>query len=295
MSGRDSTASQESVMGAAPPPTERRSQLSRADSERSSQRFYGRRHAYGELRWIGLLDAFGFERLESNSFEQLLINTTNEQLQHFFLHAVMKAEQELYEQEGIAWQPVAFHNNAATIELLQKRPSGVLPALDEECRLPKGSDAALAKKVGELLAAAGHEQRKGRRECTRARLREVNRARTPYFVVTHFAGEVVYEVVDWLEKNNDTLHDDLRGLVGRGHPLLARLFDVDTRGPPTLVAQQSSHESSGDGKKASSTCAARPRARAHARAHAQFLYPAHGHGVGGPSSPRGHFRRGLFA
>jgi myosin heavy subunit len=63
--------------------------------------------AGGSMRWIGLLDAFGFELLQSNSFEQLLINATNEYLQQFFLKCVMTAEQALYESEQIEWTPLS--------------------------------------------------------------------------------------------------------------------------------------------------------------------------------------------
>jgi len=58
--------------------------------------------------FIGLLDVFGFEIFEVNSFEQLCINYTNERLQNFFLKAVFQAEEMAYKEDGIRWEPIQY-------------------------------------------------------------------------------------------------------------------------------------------------------------------------------------------
>lgn len=54
---------------------------------------------------IGILDIYGFEIFEKNSFEQLCINYVNEKLQQIFIQLTLKAEQEEYEREQIKWTP----------------------------------------------------------------------------------------------------------------------------------------------------------------------------------------------
>ena len=81
-----------------------------------------------------MLDIFGFEVFQKNSFEQFCINFANEQLQQYFNKHIFKLEQEEYESEGIEWSSVTFVDNQDCLDLVAKKPTGLLPLLDEECR-----------------------------------------------------------------------------------------------------------------------------------------------------------------
>ena len=149
---------------------------------------------------IAVLDIFGFENFEHNSFEQLCINFANENLQFYFNQHIFALEQvrmthtdmhtlhtessmaasvvqhglwshshspatpchspatpchspatplplpshspatplqKEYLSEGIVWSHVDYKDNQPCLDLICKRPDGILVILDDESNFPK--------------------------------------------------------------------------------------------------------------------------------------------------------------
>jgi len=74
---------------------------------------------------IGVLDIFGFECFQNNSFEQLCINYTNETLQQHFNQFVFKMEQTEYQREKISWSFIEFPDNQDCLDLIDLKPTGI--------------------------------------------------------------------------------------------------------------------------------------------------------------------------
>ena len=91
--------------------------------------FFGSSSSLPSRLSIGLLDLFGFESFEHNSFEQMCINYANEALQHFFIQCTFQAEELLHLEEGVAWQPSWYPDNRDVLGgHLLARPSWHAPA-----------------------------------------------------------------------------------------------------------------------------------------------------------------------
>jgi myosin heavy subunit len=92
------------------------------------------------VKSLGILDIYGFEILESNSFEQLCINFANERLQHFFVTHMQRLERIEFSREGLCSTDILPLSTDACVRLLDG-PAGVFQTLDDECFLPSTSDA----------------------------------------------------------------------------------------------------------------------------------------------------------
>uniref|UniRef100_A0AAR2KR41 Unconventional myosin-Va n=1 Tax=Pygocentrus nattereri TaxID=42514 RepID=A0AAR2KR41_PYGNA len=174
--------------------------------------------------FIGVLDIYGFETFEINSFEQFCINYANEKLQQQFNMHVFKLEQEEYMKEQIPWTLIDFYDNQPCINLIEAK-MGVLDLLDEECKMPKGSDDSWAQKLYNTHL----------KTCS---LFEKPRMSNKAFIIQHFADKVEYQCEGFLEKNKDTVNEEqIHVLKASKFDLLVELFrDEEKATSPTGVA-----------------------------------------------------------
>lgn len=175
---------------------------------------------------VGILDIYGFEIFEKNSFEQLCINYVNEKLQQIFIQLTLKTEQEEYAREQIQWTPIKYFDNKVVCELIEeKRPPGVFAALNDACATahadPTAADGTFVQRLNALSGNPNFAPRQGQ------------------FVIKHYAGDVSYAVEGMTDKNKDQLLKDLLNLVGQSgnnfvHTIFPHEVDQDNRRrPPT--------------------------------------------------------------
>ncbi|KAG1754199.1 myosin 5 [Suillus lakei] len=147
--------------------------------------------------FIGVLDIYGFEHFQK------------------FNSHVFKLEQEEYVKEEINWTFIDFSDNQPCIDVIEGK-LGVLALLDEESRLPSGSDASFLQKLStQLLKPANKNVFKKPRFGNSA------------FTIAHYAHDVTYEVEGFLEKNRDTVPDEhMLLLASTKNPFLKEVLDA---------------------------------------------------------------------
>ncbi|XP_037019433.2 unconventional myosin-Ia [Artibeus jamaicensis] len=191
---------------------------------------------------MGVLDIYGFEILEDNSFEQFVINYCNEKLQQVFIEITLKEEQEEYKKEGIPWEKVDYFDNGAICNLIEHNQQGILAMLDEECLRPGVvSDSTFLAKLNQLYSKHDYYESKVTQNAQRQYDHSMGLS---CFRICHYAGKVTYNVNSFIDKNNDLLFRDLSQAMWRArHPLLRSLFpegdpkQASRKRPPTAGAQ----------------------------------------------------------
>uniref|UniRef100_A0A673YVS8 Unconventional myosin-Ic n=1 Tax=Salmo trutta TaxID=8032 RepID=A0A673YVS8_SALTR len=139
---------------------------------------------------IGLLDIYGFEVFQHNSFEQFCINYCNEKLQQLFIELTLKSEQDEYEAEGITWEPVQYFNNKIICDLVEEKFKGIISILDEECLRPgDASDITFLEKLENTVGGHAHLTT---HKLADGKTRKVMGREE--FRLLHYAGEVNYNV-----------------------------------------------------------------------------------------------------
>uniref|UniRef100_A0A674F0L0 Unconventional myosin-Ib n=1 Tax=Salmo trutta TaxID=8032 RepID=A0A674F0L0_SALTR len=191
---------------------------------------------------MGVLDIYGFEIFEDNSFEQFIINYCNEKLQQIFIELTLREEQEEYVREGIEWTNIEYFNNAVICDLIENNQNGILAMLDEECLRPGTvTDDTFLDKLNTICAEHQHFE---------SRLSKNSKFLTDHslphscFRIQHYAGKVLYRVEGFVDKNNDLLYRDLsQAMYKATHSLMRQLFPegnpakVNLKRPPTAGFQ----------------------------------------------------------
>lgn len=176
-----------------------------------------------KLPFVGVLDIFGFESFEHNSFEQLLINFCNEALQATFNKQVFEAEADLYKREGLVIESAEKMpeppNNSACMELLQgvsaTKKAGVLLTIDVEGRNPQPSDDKLINNLHRTFGTHNNFVKPHPRD------------RATKFTINHYAGIVQYTVGEFLAKNSDRLPNEVTDVFSKSTvPIIKELWEI---------------------------------------------------------------------
>ncbi|KAJ3609240.1 hypothetical protein NHX12_023764 [Muraenolepis orangiensis] len=175
---------------------------------------------HGKNTVIGVLDIYGFEIFDNNSFEQFCINYCNEKLQQLFIELILGQEQEEYQREGVAWLHIEYFNNQIIVDLVEQAHKGIISILDEAC-LTGGrvTDTVCLGSMSTRLAQ--HPHYTDRQLTPNDKTMDFQK----HFRIRHYAGDVTYSVEGFLDKNKDLLFQDFKRLMFNStNPVLTEMW-----------------------------------------------------------------------
>jgi len=124
-------------------------------------------------------------------------------------------EQSEYASEAIDVTKIEFVDNEESISLIEGK-IGIIAMLDEEVFIPKGSDHSLIEKLHKAFYKSDKERHK-----KYGMIKKKNHV----FIVTHYAGEVEYDINGFLDKNKDSFESLIERLFSESrNPILSEIF-----------------------------------------------------------------------
>lgn len=150
-------------------------------------------------RFIGILDIFGFESLESNSFEQLCINYVNESLQNQFNKYTLQHSQAEYIKENINWDYIEYCDNQKCLNLIIGKP-GILDILDEQCKVNGNYSSFLNRMNNDAIFIDSP-------------FYTYDNLKKNAFYIKHYAGKIKYNATEFCHKNKDIISNEAHNII----------------------------------------------------------------------------------
>ncbi|RXN09659.1 unconventional myosin-Id [Labeo rohita] len=147
---------------------------------------------HGKNTVIGVLDIYGFEIFQNNSFVVFVYS----------------------------WKQIDYFNNQIIVDLVEQQHKGIFAVLDEACmNVGKVTDEMFLQALNGKLAKHAHYT--SRKLSPTDKNLEFDRD----FRIRHYAGDVVYSVVGFIDKNKDTLFQDFKRLLyNSSNPVLKAMW-----------------------------------------------------------------------
>ncbi|CAI2356602.1 unnamed protein product [Caenorhabditis sp. 36 PRJEB53466] len=164
---------------------------------------------------ISIIDHYGFEKYNNNGVEEFLINSVNERIENLFVKHCFHDQLIDYAKDGISvdYKVPTNIENGKVVELLFKKPYGLLPLLTDECKFPKGTHETYLEHCN-----LNHSDRSS---YGKAR----NKERLE-FGVRHCIGTTWYNVNDFFTRNKRVISASAVQLLrGSKNPVIGLLFE----------------------------------------------------------------------
>ncbi|KAM3861733.1 LOW QUALITY PROTEIN: unconventional myosin-XVI [Diretmus argenteus] len=172
---------------------------------------------------IGILDIFGFEEFQRNGFEQLCMNMTNERLRQYVSEVLFQQEQAECLQEGVAMETLRSPGNQpAVLDFFLQKPQGLLCVVDEESQSLRPAEQTLYKRLSAQLDSIPTH---GLSLTTKdGNGNPPPKDQGPAFTVSHYAGQISYDLTGSLTRNKDSLPQNLLFAMKSSESVLLQQF-----------------------------------------------------------------------